>query len=268
MIRRALLALPALALARPAAAALSLPAAALAQGGFVTGRVPPGTALALEGKPLRIGPRGEFVFGFGRDHGPHAMLSVTPPGGRPARQRLAVARRPWNIQRLQGLPGAMVTPPPETMERIVRERETLAALRRTDSATPWFAAGFRWPAQGRISGVYGSQRILNGEPRAPHLGLDIAVPAGTVLHAAAAGEVLLAEELYFTGLTTILDHGHGVQTLYAHMSRLDLAPGQRVAAGEPVGLSGATGRVTGPHLHFGLTWFATWLDPQRVLPAG
>nr|WP_256476513.1 M23 family metallopeptidase [Siccirubricoccus soli] len=263
-----MLALPALALARPAAAALSLPAAALAQGGFVTGRVPPGTALALEGKPLRIGPRGEFVFGFGRDHGPHAMLSVTPPGGRPARQRLAVARRPWNIQRLQGLPGAMVTPPPETMERIVRERETLAALRRTDSATPWFAAGFRWPAQGRISGVYGSQRILNGEPRAPHLGLDIAVPAGTVLHAAAAGEVLLAEELYFTGLTTILDHGHGVQTLYAHMSRLDLAPGQRVAAGEPVGLSGATGRVTGPHLHFGLTWFATWLDPQRVLPAG
>ncbi|MBC4014517.1 M23 family metallopeptidase [Siccirubricoccus deserti] len=266
MRRRAALALPALLLARPAGA-VALPTSGLTQGGFVTGRVAPGTKLALDGRALRIGPGGEYAFGFGRDHGPEAVLSVTPPGGHPAAQRLAITKRRWNIQRLEGLPGAMVTPPPEIMARITREREQLAALRRQDTAETFFAAGLIWPAHGRISGVYGSQRILNGEPRAPHLGLDVAVPVGTPLRAAAAGHVVLAEELYFTGDTIILDHGHGVQTLYAHMSRLDVAPGQRIAAGAHLGASGATGRVTGPHLHFGLTWFATRLDPQPVLPA-
>jgi len=263
--RRGALALPALLLARPAAA-ISLPAAGLKQGGFVTARTTPGSRLTVDGRALRVGPRGEFCFGFGRDHGPEAVLRHTTQGGVTTTRRLAIARRAWSIQRLEGLPGAMVTPPPETMERIIRERATLAALRTADSATPYVAEGFHWPATGSISGVYGSQRILNGEPRAPHLGLDVAVPVGTPLRAAAAGQVVLAEELYFTGLTTILDHGHGVQTLYAHMSRLDTAPGMLLAAGAPLGLSGATGRVTGPHLHFGLTWFTTWLDPQPLLP--
>ena len=138
-----------------------------------------------------------------------------------------MAKREWQVQRLQGLPGAMVTPPPETMERIIRERDHLAALRKTDSAEPHFAAGFVWPATGRISGVYGSQRILNGEARAPHVGLDVAVPVGTPLRAAAAGRVLLAMDLYFTGGTVVIDHGFGVQTLYAHMSRLEVTAGRR-----------------------------------------
>lgn len=263
--RRMALALPALLLARQAAA-FGLPEAGLKQGGFVAGHTTPGSRMTLDGRALRVGPRGEFCFGFGRDHGPEAVLRHTTPGGVTTTRRLAIARRAWNIQRLEGLPDAMVTPPPETMERIARERATLAALRAVDIPTPHFAEGFHWPATGRISGVYGSQRILNGEPRAPHLGLDIAVPVGTPLRAAAAGQVVLAEDLYFTGLTTILDHGHGVQTLYAHMSRLDTRPGTLLAAGAPLGLSGATGRVTGPHLHFGLTWFTTWLDPQPLLP--
>lgn len=242
-------------------------AASYAQGMLVTGRVPPGTRLALDGRALRVGPRGEYAYGFGRDHGPEAVLTTIPPGGRPEAQRLSVAKREWQVQRLQGLPGAMVTPPPDTMERIRREREHLAALRRTDSPEPHFAAGFLWPATGRISGVYGSQRILNGEPRAPHLGLDVAVPVGTPLRAAAAGRVLLAMDLYFTGNTIVLDHGFGVQTLYAHMSRLDVAEGEMLAAGQGIGLSGATGRVTGPHLHFGMNWFATAVDPASALPA-
>ena len=256
---------------RAALGLLLLPATARAadhaQGSLVTGRVAPGTRLALDGRALRVGPGGEYAFGFGRDHGPEATLTVTPPGGRPEAQRLAVAKREWQVQRLQGLPGAMVTPPPETMERILRERDHLAALRRTDSAEPHFAAGFVWPATGRISGVYGSQRILNGEARAPHLGLDIAVPVGTPLRAAAAGRVLLAMDLYFTGGTVVIDHGFGVQTLYAHMSRLEVVEGERVAAGQGIGLSGATGRVTGPHLHFAMNWFATAVDPAGALPA-
>ena len=242
-------------------------AASYAQGTLVTGRVPPGTRLALDGRPLRVGPRGDYAFGFGRDHGPEAVLTVTPPGGRPEAQRLDVAKREWQVQRLQGLPGAMVTPPPETMARIIRERDHLAALRKVDSAEPHFAAGFVWPATGRISGVYGSQRILNGEARAPHLGLDVAVPVGTPLRAAAAGRVLLAADLYFTGHTVVIDHGFGVQTLYAHMSRLDVTEGEALAAGQGIGLSGATGRVTGPHLHFGMNWFGTAVDPASALPA-
>jgi murein DD-endopeptidase MepM/ murein hydrolase activator NlpD len=257
--RRGLLALPLL--AAPARAE------GTSQGSLVTGRVPPGTTLALDGRALRVGRGGEYAFGFGRDHGPDAVLTVTPPGGRPEAQHLAVAKRAWQVQRLEGLPGAMVTPPPETMARIIRERDHLAALRRQDSAEPRFAAGFVWPATGRISGVYGSQRILNGEARAPHVGLDIAVPVGTPLRAAAAGRVLLAMDLYFTGHTVVLDHGFGVQTLYAHLSRLEVAEGEMLAAGQGIGLSGATGRVTGPHLHFALNWFATALDPATALPA-
>ena len=131
---------------------------------------------------------------------------------------------------------------------------------------PHFAEGFDWPVRGRISGVYGSQRILNGEPRAPHLGLDVAVGVGTPLAAAAGGRVTLAEDLYFTGNTMLIEHGHGVTTLYAHLSRLDLREGDAVARGQVIGLSGATGRVTGPHLHLGLSWFSTSLDPRPVLP--
>ncbi len=263
MKRRLLLAAPALLLARGAqgrAAALEWRGSP-AQGVLLLGRAEPGTRLLLDGRAVRVSPEGHFAFGFGRDHGPSAVLSVN---GQP--QPLAVARREWQVQRLEGLPGAMVTPPPETLERINRERERIAACRRVDSLMPHFAAGFQWPAQGRISGVYGSQRILNGQLRAPHMGLDIAAPTGTPMHAMCAGTVLLAEDLYFTGNTIILDHGHGVQSLYAHASRLDVAVGAAMRAGQQIALIGATGRVTGPHLHLGLNWHGTALDAQPLLP--
>ncbi|HYZ33020.1 MAG TPA: M23 family metallopeptidase, partial [Crenalkalicoccus sp.] len=226
----------------------------------------PGTRLTLDGHPVRVAADGAFAFGFGRDAPARAVLRIEPPGGRAESETLHVTRRAWQIQKLQGLPEAMVTPPPEVMARIVAERERLAAIRRVASEPAEFLDGFAWPAQGRISGVYGSQRILNGEKRAPHLGLDIAVPTGTPVAAMAAGRVLLAAPLYFTGNTVILDHGLGVQSLYAHLSELAVAEGEAVARGGRIGLSGATGRVTGPHLHLGLNWFATAVDPRPVLP--
>jgi murein DD-endopeptidase MepM/ murein hydrolase activator NlpD len=263
--RRAALALPALLLARPAAA-LVLPER-IAQGSLVIGRAPPGAHLSFGGRRLRVSPEeGVFAFGLGRDAGPEAVLTLTQPDGRREERRLAVARREWDIQRLNGLPGRMVTPDAQALARIRTEQERLNAARRTDSAVPHFAEGFAWPAEGRISGVYGSQRILNGEPRAPHLGLDVAVPVGTPLLAAAGGRVTLTGDLYFTGNTLLIEHGHGVTTFYAHMSRIDVREGQAVSRGEPIGLSGATGRVTGPHLHLGLFWFATSLDPRPILP--
>ena len=259
------LALPALLLARAARAAVVLPER-ITQGALVTGRADPGTRLTFEGKAVRVSPNSVFAFGLTRDAGPHAVLGIISPDGRREERGFAVTPRQWDIQRLNGLPGRMVTPDAEALARIRAEQERLNAARRTDTATPHFAEGFAWPAEGRISGVYGSQRILNGEPRAPHLGLDIAVPVGTPLHAAAGGRVTLAEDLYFTGNTMLIEHGHGVTTLYAHMSRLDLGQGDSVERGQVIGLSGATGRVTGPHLHLGLFWLSTSLDPRLVLP--
>jgi len=262
-----LLALPALLLARHARA-LDLPAAGLAQGGFVQGRAVPGTRLALDGRVVRVAADGSFAFGFGRDYGAAATLAVVHPDGRREERRLSVARRQWSEQRISGLPPAQVTPDAETLARILQERERLAAARAADTPLTGFAQGFIAPASGRISGVFGSRRILNGQPRQPHYGLDFAVPTGTPLKAAAAGRVSLAASFHFFGDLVVIDHGHGVNTLYAHLSRIEVAEGQMVAKGERIALSGATGRVTGPHLHFSLSWYQVWLDPQPVvLPA-
>ncbi|WP_338144512.1 M23 family metallopeptidase [Neoroseomonas marina] len=266
--RRAVLAAPTLLVARPAAAAVSFPDRGLAQGGFVVGRAAPGTRLALDGRAVRVAADGAFAFGFGRDQGPSATLSVAEPGGRREDRRLSIARRQWQEQRINGLPPSQVTPDEETLQRILREREKLATVRAVDSALTGFAEGFVPPASGRISGVYGSRRILNGQPRQPHYGLDFAVPTGTPLRAAAAGRVTLADAFHFFGNLVVIDHGHGVNTLYAHLSAFEVREGQMVAKGDRVALSGATGRVTGPHLHFSLSWFQTFLDPQPVvLPA-
>lgn len=265
--RRIALATPALLLARGASAQGVQIAAGLEQGGFVNGRATPGTRLALDGRAVRVAANGVFALGFGRDHGPEAVLTVTPPGGRAETQRLQVARRHWNVQHITGLPPGQVTPDAEALARIAREREQLGRARATDSARTDFAAGFQWPARGRISGVYGSQRILNGQPRQPHLGLDVAAPVGTPIQAIAAGKVTLADSFFFFGNLVVLDHGLGVNSLYAHLSAIDVREGMEVTAGQRIGALGATGRVTGPHLHFSLSWFQVFLDPQPVLPA-
>jgi murein DD-endopeptidase MepM/ murein hydrolase activator NlpD len=262
--RRALLALPALLLARPAAA-VTFPDRGLTQGGFVVGQAASGTRLALDGRAMRVAADGAFAFGFGRDHGATSMLSVAQPGQRAEERRLAIVRRQWQEQRISGLPPAQVTPDEETLARILRERERLGAARAADSALTGFAQGFIAPATGRISGVFGSRRVLNGQPRQPHYGLDFAVPTGTPMLAAAAGRVTLADSFHFFGDLVVIDHGHGVNTLYAHLSRIDVREGQMVAKGERIALSGATGRVTGPHLHFSLSWYQVWLDPQPVV---
>jgi hypothetical protein len=249
-----------------AAAAVPLPGAGLAQGGFVAGRVAPGTRLALDGRALRVGPGGEFAFGFGRDHGPEASLSVTPPGGRSTAQGLVIAPRPWPVQHITGLPPAQVTPDAAALRRIQAERERLGAARATDSPRTDFIAGFLRPAQGRTSGVFGSQRVLNGQKRQPHYGYDIAAPTGTPILAAASGVVTLAADFFFFGKLIVIDHGHGVNTLYAHCSAIDVTEGEAVAAGQRIGAIGATGRVTGAHLHFSLSWYQVWLDPAPVLP--
>lgn len=264
--RRLVLACPLCLLAAPSRAATL--EGRIEQGAFVTGTTAPGTRLALDGRPVRVATSGVFAFGFGRDAAEKATLAVTRPGGAREAITLAVARRNWIEQHITGLPPAMVTPPAETLERIARERALLREARGGhDTPEPLFAEGFDWPVTGRISGVFGSRRILNGQPRQPHFGVDVARPTGTPVAAACAGIVRLAQpEMYFPGSTIVLDHGHAVSSTYMHLSRIDVAVGQRVAKGEVIGAVGATGRVTGPHLHFEIGWRGIPVDPQTALP--
>ena len=236
------------------------------QGGLVHGAAPPGAAVFFDERQLRLSPEGQFVFGFGRDAAPEAVLIVSYPDGEKETRHLSVAKRVYRIQRIDGLPKKMVTPPPELLARIREEGANVRQARAFDTPETHVFDPFVWPARGPISGVYGSQRILNGEPRQPHFGVDIAAPAGTPVHAPAGGEVRLAEpDLYYSGGTVILDHGHGLSSSFLHMSRVDVIAGQRVAQGEAIGAIGATGRVTGAHLDWRMNWFERRVDPALLV---
>jgi murein DD-endopeptidase MepM/ murein hydrolase activator NlpD len=234
------------------------------QGGLVLGTTVPGATVTLDGRTVPVSPEGRFVFGLGRD-ATEAVLTLTLPDGKREENRLTIEKRVYDIQRVDGVPQNTVTPDPDELARIKREAAAVRALRAVASAENFFTQPMIWPATGPISGVFGSQRILNGEPRAPHMGVDVAAPAGSPIVAAADGVVRMAETLFLTGNTILIDHGYGLETSYAHLSRLDVKPGQRIRQGEQIGLLGATGRVTGPHLHWGIEWFEVRLDPQLVV---
>ena len=236
------------------------------QGGLVRGAAPPETSIMLDGRQLRLSPEGYFVFGFGRDALPRAVLVVSYPEGRQEARSLAIAARDYRIQHIDGLPEKLVTPPPEIFNRIREEGAKVSQARAFDTAEMHVFAPFIWPARGPISGVYGSQRILNGKPRQPHFGVDIAAPTGTPVRAPAGGEIRLAEtDLYYSGGTVILDHGHGLSSSFLHLSRVDVAVGQQVVQGELIGEIGATGRVTGAHLDWRMNWFERRLDPAFLV---
>ena len=241
----------------------------LAQGGLVTGRTTPGATVTLDDRALLVGEDGLFVFGFGRDQGPSAALTIVKPDGTTERQTLSIEQRKFNIQRIDGMEQAKVTPNPADLARIKAEQEQVNATRKQPTPAADFLTPFIWPAKGPISGVYGSQRILNGEPRAPHYGLDIAAPEGSPVVAPAPGVVrLVASDFFLTGGTVIIDHGFGVQSAFLHMIAVKTKVGTRVQQGELIGHVGQTGRATGPHLHWGMTWLDVRLDPAFWVPAG
>jgi len=239
---------------------------AMEQGGLIRGTVDPGARVSLDGKTLRVAPDGHFVFGFGRDAPDHAALDVVYPDGSKEHRDLAVAARTYETRNITGLPPSQVSPGPELVERLKRENGVAAAARNVDSNLTFFEQSFIWPVTGIISGVYGSQTVMNGQPRAPHMGVDIAAPTGTPIKAPEVGIVTLAEKNFFmTGGTVMIDHGYGLSTVYFHMSKLNVSLGQKVAQGQIIGLVGATGRATGPHLHWGLNWYQLKLDPSLVV---
>lgn len=240
----------------------------MTQGGLIRGQTTPRARVRLDGRDLLVTRAGAFVIGFDRDHGPDAELEIILPSGEHYIEPLTVAQREYDIQRIDGLPQDKVTPKaPEVLERIAAESKRKKNARPYDTPDPWFTERFDWPVEGgRISGVYGSQRILNGEPRQPHYGIDIASPTGTVVRAPAPGKVRLADpDMYYEGGLIFIDHGHGVITAYLHMDRIDVVKGDVVRKDQPIGTVGATGRVTGPHLDWRLYWRDQRLDPALVV---
>lgn len=238
----------------------------LTQGGLVQGRTAPGARVALEGRAVRVSPDGVFLLGFARNAAPRARLLVTFPDGKQELRTLQVRQREFPVQHISGLPPTMVTPKEADLERIHGEIALLSKARSRDDARTDFFTGFVWPVIGRITGVYGSQRILNGEPRQPHYGVDVAAPVGAPVLAPADGIVSLAHpDMYFTGGTLMVDHGHGLSSSFMHLSRILVNEGARVRQGDIIAEVGATGRVTGPHLHWGMNLLERPLDPQILM---
>ena len=237
------------------------------QGHFIIGKTDPGTEVLIDKKKVRVTDDGYFVFGIGRDRKYDVVISISKNGDK---QKIVkkVQKRKYNIQKIDGLEEKKVTPPEEVYERIKRENKWIGEARNIDSNLTFFTTKFILPVENAIiSGVYGSQRILNGKPKWPHYGLDFAADEGTKIKAMLDGMVTVAEpDLFYTGGTLIFDHGHGISTLYMHMEKIFVKKGQKVKQGDIIGTVGATGRATGAHLDVRLNWFQTRLDPATVLP--
>ena len=248
---------------RPAAVVFP---ASTPQGSLVFGKVPVGSKAIYAGRPLRVSGYGTVVFGVGRDEKGPLRIAVSMPDGRSENVRIAVTARDWPVEYVNGVPPKTVNPPPAIAERIKREQALVTAARNRDEDRTDFAKPFAWPVQGRISGRFGNGRVYNGQPGAGHSGMDIAVPTGTPVKAPAAGVVTFAApDLYLTGGTLLLDHGFGVSSNFLHLSRIDVRVGDRVEQGQVIAAVGATGRATGPHLHWGMSWFDVRIDPLLVL---
>ena len=236
------------------------------QGALVIGKVPPGSRVEYSGRTLRTTGYGTVVFGVGRDASGPLRVAVVRPDGSRAEASIDVDPRDWPMERVDGVPPKTVAPPPAGAERIRREQARVAAARTRDDDRADFAQPFIRPVEGRVSGRFGSGRIYNGKPGAGHSGMDIAAPNGTPVKAPAAGVVTFADPgLYLTGGTVVIDHGHGVSSNFLHLSRIDVAEGDRVEQGQAFAAVGATGRATGPHLHWGMNWFDVRVDPMLVL---
>lgn len=239
----------------------------LTQGSLIRGQVEPNSKVWLNDQAIKVSAQGWFAFGFGRDAKLEHTLSWQLPGNEVQTKSLNILAREYNIQHIEGLPAKMVTPPQEVLARIRSDNAQVARARKRVDDRVDFASVFIWPAAGPISGVYGSQRVLNGQKKRPHFGVDVAAPTGTPIYAPASGVVTLwVADMYYSGGTMIIDHGHGVSSTFLHMSEGVVEVGTEVKQGQLVGAIGATGRVTGAHLDWRMNWLNQRIDPALLVP--
>ncbi|HPW33922.1 MAG TPA: M23 family metallopeptidase, partial [Arenimonas sp.] len=244
---------------------------------MVMGRVPSGAIVMMNDEnpapdavntELKVADNGRIVFGIGRDETRAKILDIRLGNGESIRKKINITTRQFDIENINGVPENTVNPPPDIAARIEREQAEVVSARLRNDNRRDFDTAFIWPLEGRVSGVYGSQRIYNGTPKSWHSGLDVAAAQGTPVKAPAAGIITFAKpDLYLTGGTILIDHGMGISSNFLHLSRLDVKVGDRVEQGQVIGLVGATGRATGPHMHWGMNWLKVRIDPQLLVPA-
>jgi murein DD-endopeptidase MepM/ murein hydrolase activator NlpD len=230
------------------------------EGGLMIARTAPDNRVTLDDAAIPVAPDGLFIVGFHRDSDSPVTIGITKTDGTSQLTVLTPQQRSYQIQRIDGLQKNMVTPPEIVIARIKSDRAAVAAARQTFAAAGDFWRGIDWPVTGRISGVFGSQRILNGQPRQPHYGIDIAVPKGTPVRAPASGLVTLVKDLYFSGWTVIINHGLGLNSTFLHLDSTAISVGDVVQRGSIIGAVGSTGRSTGPHLDWRLDWQGRRID--------
>ena len=235
------------------------------QGHYIVGKTNPNNKIIIDKKEVKVSKDGYFVFGIDRDRKFDITITKIINGKKEIITQ-KVLKRKYNIQRIDGLEESKVTPPESVYKRIKEENNKIGEARAINSDLPFFKNQFIMPVEGIISGVYGSQRILNGKPRWPHYGIDIAAKKGTMIKSSGSGTVTMAEDdLYYTGGTIIMDHGHGISTIYSHLETVLVSVGDKINQGDIIGTVGSTGRSTGPHLDFRVNWFQTRLDPMSVI---
>jgi murein DD-endopeptidase MepM/ murein hydrolase activator NlpD len=235
------------------------------QGHFIIGKTDPKAKILVGKKSVKVSEDGFFVFGIDRDR-KYDLTFTKKINGEKTILTKKVNKRTYNIQRIDGLEESKVTPPESVYKRIKKENNAIGEARAINSNLQFFREKFVMPVEGIISGVYGSQRILNGKPKWPHYGIDIAAKKGTMIKSSASGIVTLAEDdLYYTGGTIIMDHGHGISTIYSHLENVLVSVGEKINQEDIIGTVGSTGRSTGPHLDFRVNWFQTRLDPMTLL---
>ena len=235
------------------------------QGHFIIGKTEPETKVLIGKKEVKVSKNGYFVFGIDRDRKFDVLITKILNGNKEKIIK-KVFKRKYKIQRIDGLDESKVTPPEEVYKRIKEENNRIGEARAINSDLVFFKDKFIMPVEGITTGVYGSQRILNGKPKWPHYGIDIAAKQGTNIKSSGTGVVTMAEDdLYYTGGTIIMDHGHGISTIYSHLETVIVSVGDKINQGDIIGTVGSTGRSTGPHLDFRINWFQTRLDPETVL---
>ena len=235
------------------------------QGAVIIGQVPAGVSVEYKQRKLQLTKDGKFVIGVGRD-APSSAEIMTINQGKSDTHRFDVKARIYTIQRVEGVPQATVEPNKEQDERIAREAVLVANARKVDLPLTFFAQKFQWPLVGPISGVYGSQRVYNGIPKTPHFGVDIAQPVGAIVTAPAGGVVTLVHsDMFLSGGTLVIDHGHGLSSTFIHLSKILVKEGDEIKQGQEIALVGQTGRASGPHLHWAMNWFEERVDPQLLV---
>ena len=239
----------------------------MTQGSLIRGKIAPESQVKLNTKELKVAPDGEFAFGFGRDAAlTHQLSWKLANTNQWESMDLKLSKRSYKLDKIEGVEQKYVSPPQSVLARISRDNTEIAAARKNFTGSLAFTEDFILPAKGRISGVYGSQRIFNGQAKRPHFGLDIANATGTIVIAPASGIVrLVNKDMYYSGGTLILDHGYGISSTFIHLSAIHVIEGQQIKQGETIAEIGATGRVTGPHLDWRLNWFNERLDPALLV---